>query len=179
MADGAVGGEARSDVIGVGGSREICLMAAVAGGGQSRVVVIHMALRARDGNVGAGEREGRGAVIEGRGGPSCGVMASCACGGEAYSDVIGACGSGVIGLVAAVAIAWNRRVVVVHVAQRAGNSGMSSGKWEHCIVVEGRGSPARGSVAEAAIRGEAGGDVVGIRGPGEIGMVTGVAGGWR
>src|ERR1035441_8590031 len=50
----AVGGEAGSYVIGVGGCGEICLVAAVAGGGQSCVVVIHMALRAGDGCMGAG-----------------------------------------------------------------------------------------------------------------------------
>lgn len=54
---------------------EVRLMAAKARRGQRRVVVVHMALRARNSDVSTGERERCGVVIERRCSPGRGVMA--------------------------------------------------------------------------------------------------------
>ena len=46
-------------------------------------------------------------------------------------------------------------------------------------MIEGSRSPACGGVAEGAIGGETGCDVVGIGGPGEVRLMARVTGGWR
>ena len=56
-------------MIWIGGPGEILLMAAIAGCGERRVIVVHVATRAGHRGVEAGQREGRGVVIETRAGP--------------------------------------------------------------------------------------------------------------
>ena len=82
MAEGAVGGEASSDVRWIIRAGVVGLVAPVAGCGQGRVVVVGVALRAGQGGVGAGERKRSVVVIEGGAGPRCGVVAEGAVGGE-------------------------------------------------------------------------------------------------
>ena len=72
----------------VRGRRVIRFMAAVTIGGERRVIVVHMAIRAGHRRVRASEREGRGAVIEGAIRPQCGVVAELAGRWEAYLNMV-------------------------------------------------------------------------------------------
>jgi hypothetical protein len=69
MASLARGWEARGDVIGICGPGEVRLVAAVARGGQCRVVVVRMALRTRNGDVRTRKRKRRFVVVECRRSP--------------------------------------------------------------------------------------------------------------
>jgi hypothetical protein len=158
-----------------GGSVEILLVASVAACGERRVVVIDMALGARDGNVRAGERERCGAVIEGCAGPICGGMASGACCGETDGGVWWAVGSVVLLLVASVACGRQCLVVVVCVALGARCAGMSAGKRKDGSMIEGRGGPGGGGMAQSAIRREPGSDVRRILSASEVFLVASVA----
>jgi len=103
-------------VIGAGGAGEVGLVAAVAVCRQRSVVVVYMALRARDADVRASKRERRVVVIKSGLCPRRGVVTGGAGGGESGADVVGIVGSGVIGFVASVAIRGQCCVVVVGVA---------------------------------------------------------------
>ena len=139
-----------------------------------------MALQARHGDVRAGERKRRVVVIEGSGGPGRSVVARGAGSGEARSYVIGVRGPGVVRLVAGVTIRRHSCVVVVGMARRARHSDMGAGKREGASRMVKRGRvPGRGRVANGAVRREAGGDVVGTCGRGEVGLMAGVARGRR
>ena len=116
MASLAGSRETAADVIGICRPCVVCLVAAIAGSGQCRVVVVHVALRAGHSDMRSGQGERRCVVIEGCSSPIRRRVASGACGREANSDVIGAGRPGVIGLVARIAISWDRRVIVVRVA---------------------------------------------------------------
>jgi hypothetical protein len=138
VADRAIGGEARRNVSGICGSSEVCLVASIACRGQRQVVIVRMALCARDGCVGAGQRERRGVVIEGRARPIRGAVASGARGRETYRRVWRAVGPVPIRRVAGIAIGRQRGVVVVYVARCAGNGGMGAGERERGgVVIEG------------------------------------------
>ncbi len=83
----------------------------------------------------------------------------------------------VIYRVAAVAIGWQRRVVVVHVAQRAGHGGVKTGQREsRSSVIERRASPVCRRVAEFARLREPGGCVSWIRCAIEVSQMAGDAG---
>jgi hypothetical protein len=86
-------------------------------------------------------------VIESRTGPVGSRMASGARGGEASRRVRRSVGSGIIRLVAGVAIGRHRCVVVIDMALRASQRGMKAGQGEYCRVIEGRRSPVRRRVA--------------------------------
>lgn len=133
-------------------SGEICLVAAVARRWQRCVVVVYVALYARNRNVRTRERESCVVVVESCLRPRSGVMASRACSGETRSGVIGIRRSDIVGLVARVAIRGHGCVVVVRMALRAGNADMSPGQGE-CTrrVIECRRTPAIGRVAYRAI----------------------------
>lgn len=102
-------------------------MAAVACCRQCRVVVIHMALRARHGDVRTREWECSVVVIECRARPRRGVVAGGTGGWEAGGDVIGIGCPRVISFVAGIAISWHRCVVVVRMALGAGHGDVSAG----------------------------------------------------
>ena len=88
VAEGAIGGESGGHMSGIGGAGKVCLVAAIAGGGQRCVVVVGVALRAGNGDVRAGEREGSVVVIEGGAGPRRCVVAGGASGWEAGRNMI-------------------------------------------------------------------------------------------
>jgi len=94
--------KSRGDVIGIRGPIEIRLVAAVAGGRQRRVVVVGVALRARNSRMRSRQRE-RGRVIESGRGPAAGRVAQGTIRGEAGRNMIWICGPGKIRLVARVA----------------------------------------------------------------------------
>ena len=89
MAGITSGGESRSGVSGVCGSIPVCLVASVAGGGKSGVVIVGVAGGARDRSVRAGERECGVVVVEGGRAPGARCMADGAVGGKAGGDVVG------------------------------------------------------------------------------------------
>lgn len=83
-------------------------------------------------------------------------------------------GALVILLVAAVAGSWQRGVVVVYVAARAWRSNVHPGKRESgVVVIERRGNPGTGVVADIARSREARGSVIGVRGAVEVRHMTG------
>lgn len=136
-----------------------------------------MALRARYCGVRAGQRKGRVVVIEGGHGPRRGVVAVGAGGGEPGSGVGRIIGSVPIHRVAGVAIGRNGCVVAVCVALHAGHGEMCPGQRKGARrVIESGCGPAAGGMADAAIGGEAGSDVIGIRCSRESGLMAGVAG---
>ncbi len=112
----------------------IRLMTADAGGRQSRVVVVYVAVCAfaRRHHVRSGQRERGVVVVERRIRPRHRVMAHGACCREAGRGVRGIIGRGVILLVARVAKGAIQRVVVVDVAIRAlpRRHGVRSGQGE-------------------------------------------------
>lgn len=121
----------------------------VAGGTNTvRVAVIHIEI----------------CVIECRSGPACRGMARIASCREASRCVVRIVGPGVIRLVTAIAGRGQRRVVVVHVALRAGDVRrvISRQRERRGVVIEGGAQPIRGrpgGVASVARCGEANGRV--------------------
>lgn len=148
VADGAIRREPRSNVIGVRGSSKIRLMAGVACRRRRCVVIVRMALR-------AGQRRMHPRkwivsvhrMVEGDQRPVGGRMARVASRGERGCNVIGIRSPRKIGLVAAVARCRQCRVVVVGVALRARDGGMSARKWKHRSMVERGRRPGRCAVA--------------------------------
>jgi hypothetical protein len=127
VADGAIGGESRRDVIGTCGSVEVRLMASVACGRSRCVVVVGVALRAGEGRMHPCQRVvGVDGMVEGDGSPVCGGVASGACGGEARGYVIGVCRCCKVSLMASIAGRWQSRVIVIGVALSASKASMSS-----------------------------------------------------
>lgn len=176
MAGGAGGGPPGRSVIRICCPGKIRLMAGVAIRRCSRKNIIDVALDATHGHMRAGQRERRVVVIEGGSGPRrCGVTSGACC-GESRCGVRGVRSAVVIGLVARIAIGRHCCVVAANVAQSAGNSGVSAGEWEgRRVVIERRRSPVGGRVADRAVRREAGGHVIGVCCPREVGLVAGVA----
>lgn len=89
MTERAVGGESCGDVIGAGGSVEVRLMARVASGRRSGIDVVHMASRARQSGVRAGQRvAGELQVIELSVEPRVHGVTALARGGESRRNMI-------------------------------------------------------------------------------------------
>ena len=137
MAGRAGGGETGCHVIGVVSPGKVRLMARIAIGWNRRVVVIRMTLRARDGDMCAGQWKRRSRVVEGRSSPGRRVVAGGARRGKAGSYVGRTVGSGVVSLVAGIAIGRNRRVVVIRMALCASHGRMSPGQWKDRRVIKG------------------------------------------
>jgi len=104
-------------------------------------------------------------------------MAGIAGGREGSGNVVGIGGPVKVFLVAAVTGGRHGFVVVVDMAQGAGHGGVRANQREYRGVIEGRGGPDRGVMAESAIGRESRCNVVGIGGPGEVFVVASVAGG--
>jgi len=177
VADRAICWEAGCDVIWAGSSGKVRLVASVTSRGQSQIVIVGMASCASYSRMRAGERERRGVVIEARSSPVSRGVAGRAGGGETRCDVRRRVGTGVIGLVARVAIGRNRCVIVICVALYARQRGMGAGEREDSCVIEGRCRPRRRGVAQSAISGKAGSNVLWIVGSSEISLMAAIAGG--
>src|SRR5579863_3091142 len=85
------------------------------------------------------------------------------------------CGSRPVCLVAPVAVGRERRVVIVGVALRAWDGGMSSGERKYRRMIECRWAPCGCRVTQRTISRESSGSVVRIGGPIEVGLVAPVA----
>ena len=140
-------------------------MAARAGRGERASVIVGVAKGARGRRVETGEREDRGAVIEGRRGPGGGVVASGASCREIGRDVVGRRirivtedrGVVEIGGMAADAGRRQRARVVVGMAQGALSRQVETCQRENRgAVIERRRRPRGGGVAERAGCGETG-----------------------
>lgn len=120
----------------------------------------------------ANQREDRGMVESGR----CPVtrrVTHRAIGREARRYVGRIRGPGEILLMAAVTGRGQCRVIVIRVAARAGYGGVCARKREtRVVVIERRRSPCRRVMACGAGRGEAGSDVIGVRGSCVVGFVA-------
>lgn len=119
-------------------------------------------------------------VIERGSGPCGGRMAGVTGRREASRLVIGVGGPIVVGGMATIAGRWQRRVVVVHVALRAGHVRRVISRQRECrgVVIEGGARPIRGrpgSVASIASCREAHGRVRRVIRPGVVRLVAGNA----
>jgi len=108
-------------------------------------------------------------------GPVAGAVAGCASRREARARMAGIRGFVEVALVAAVTGGWQRFVVVVGVALGAGDGGVGPGQWEHSGVIERRGAPSAGGVAQRAVRREPHGHVFRIRGAAKVLLMARVA----
>jgi len=168
VAQRAVGREATGHVRRVSGAGKVGLVASIAVGRQCQVIVIHVALRARHGDVCAGQRERRGVVIERGTCPVGGAVAHGTRSGQTRGRVRRIVGSVVIGLMAGIAVSRNGGVVVVDVARGASDRSMGARQRKHRSMIKGRGRPRRGGVAQSAIGRETRSYVIRIGSPGEI-----------
>ena len=115
------------------------LMAAITGGRQRGVVVVHVALRAGDGYVEAGQRECRQVMVERRLQPRGGVVAYLAGVGESHRCVRRIVGAVVIRHVASRARGVGEVVVSVHVTLGARDVHVEAGQRKPgVVVIEGR-----------------------------------------
>lgn len=115
-------------------------------------VAVYMALRARGGDVHAGQREAGLAVIEGGIGPRSRVVAGGAGGGDSGLRVIGVGCALKILHVAGSTVGWSSGKLSVHVALGTGHGGVGAGqgKLGKGVVIESRRLPRGGGVAALA-----------------------------
>lgn len=121
--------------------------------------------------------DGKPRVIEAGPCPCRGVVAGGAGGGESRGDVVRIRSGLVFRLVTGEAVGWSAGVAAVDVATGAGNFGVRTRQRKRSVVVIERGRhPRAGVVADLAIRGEPGADVVRVGGLLEVGLVARDAG---
>jgi len=153
----------------------ILLMAAIAVGGQGRVVVVHVAVVTRHSDTRTGQREGRVVVIEVGIGPRSRAVADVAGGREADLGVIRVIGVVVVGLVAANAnrVVVGQLLIAIHVTLLARHGQVESSQCPAGGgVVKGAAAPIRGGVALIAGGRESSLNVVGAGGAVVIVQVT-------
>jgi len=168
VADRAIGRKTCGHVVGIGRSREVGLMTAIArrvGAGQA-VVVIDVALGALQRGVRTGQRKARAGVVERCSRPTGGGVALRAIGGEAARHVVGIRGACEVGLMAAIArrVGAGQAVVAIDVALLALQRGVRASQGEAGgRVIERRARPGSVVVALQAVGGEPCLNVIGIR----------------
>jgi hypothetical protein len=120
--------EPGGDVVGIVSPLVIDLMAAVAVGGEARIVIVYMTARAGNANVGACERKRCVVVVECGGAPCDRVVAGLTSRRETQLNVIHRCeGIVVIGLVASNAGCARQAVVIIDVAQSTAHGYVRAG----------------------------------------------------
>ena len=119
VASAAIRREPKLLVVGVVGVVVVGLMTRYARGYGDVVVVIHVALRARQAGMRAGQREAGLGVVEGRIGPAGGVVATGAVGREPKLLVVRVRRVVVVVQVTRHARGLREVVIVIHVARRA------------------------------------------------------------
>ena len=145
MAGRAGGRETGRDVIGIIGLLIFRLVAPVTVGGQSCVVVVHMAICALDAYVLSRQRECRIVVIECRGRPACGAVAHIALLRETNRNMVRVVGLLEVGQMATDACRIGDVVVVIDVTLTALNGGMSaSQRPSRCGVIKALRAPGCG-----------------------------------
>lgn len=83
-------------------------------------------------------------MVKGRAQPGCRRVAERTCRRETRGHMVGAIGSLVIRLVAAITVGWQGGVIVVHMTIRAQDLGVSTRQWERSVVVIKAGRRPRG-----------------------------------
>src|SRR5712692_11338019 len=145
----------------IGRGGEIRLVATVAVGGDGGEVAPDVAEVAGHGDVEAGQREERLAVVERGRLPGGGGVAGGAGGGEAQQGVIGIGGGVEIFDVAGGAVGGGVVEVAPDVAGVARHGNVRPGQGKRCrVVVEGRGGPCGRGVARGAGGGESASDMI-------------------
>ena len=166
--------EARRFVIRIVGVVVVLGMAPKAVGGQILVIVIHVALAARDLGMHSGQGEASVVVIESTVSPHDGVMTQLALGGKSRLDVVRIVGVVVVLDVTRAARTTGQVVVAVDVTLGALQLGMRTGQRESGLaVIKLCARPRSGAVTERTIRGESRRFVVRI---GRVVVVLHVAG---
>jgi hypothetical protein len=141
MAGITCGWKSRGSMAGVVGPVPIGLVTPIAVCGQSRVVVVRVALRAGHCRMRTGQRKYR-SMIECGTRPSAGRVAQSTICWKTRSHVSGVVCPCEVGLVTPIAVRGQGRIVVIRVTLRAGYGGMRPGKWERrVVVIEGRTGP--------------------------------------
>ncbi len=137
MAERTIRREAGRNMVRARRTGEVRLMTGVAGRRRIDVVVVDVALDTSQRCVHAGQRVVCiGGMIECDRCPVACVMAGIARRGERGGCVIGIAGGIPIGSVAAEAVDWQRSVVVVRVALRAGQFRVRAGERKHGRMIE-------------------------------------------
>ena len=158
---GARGRKSRRHVIWIRRPGPIRLVARIAVGGNGGVVVGNVAGCARRGDMRPGQRERGVRMVERGSGPVGGAVAQRAIQRKSRRYVIWIRGLVVLGEMTSVTGGWEGRVIVVHVAGRAGRRDMSSRQRERRLrMVECGAGPIDGAVTERAVGGERGLDVI-------------------
>jgi len=149
--------------VAIGGRRRRCCMAQIAGhrgmgSGQGKTGGVVIKCCAQPGSCGvargARRRVAGGNVIRNRSPQGRGALPLCR-----MTAVAGSC---------------HRCVIVVHVAQGAGDGGVRASEREGCrVVIETRRAPIRRGMADGAVRRKSGGDVVRHRSPQGRGALPG------
>ena len=162
-------------MIGIRSPGEIGLVAGIAGGRRVHVVVVGVALHAGERRVNSGEWiVGVRRMIEVDGGPVRRRMAGVAGGGKSCCSVRRVCGAIPIRLVAAEASSRQCCVVVVDMALRARNGGMSASQREDRSMIERRRRPAARGMAECAVGRESARDMRGVRSSIKVRLVASI-----
>ena len=122
----AVGWESCRDVTRIRGARKLGLMASIARRGKRCVIVVHVALRARNRRMRARQWERRVVVVEARESPRRCVVALCAIRRKTRRHVGRIVSAVEVCLVASIAVGWQSCVVIVRVALHACHRRMCS-----------------------------------------------------
>ncbi len=142
----------RRHMVGIVGAQVIRLVTRVAVGGRALVYAVDVTLRARHGDVRAGQRESGLVMVELRSLPGAGGVADLAVGGKASRLVVRIGGAVVVIEVARHARGRQVGEVPIHVAGDAGERSVLAGERELRLgVVEASRSPSAGRMANRAI----------------------------
>jgi hypothetical protein len=166
VADGAVGGETRLDVIGIRGALIVLYVAGITISGGANEFVVDVAERAGDVHMRAGERKRRLGVVKHCAGPrGCRMTDGTVC-WEARSDVIGIRSALIVLRMAGIAIGGRTGKLAVDVTEIAREGDMRTRQRElrEFIVIEGSSRPGRRCMTNRAVGGETRLDVIRIRG---------------
>jgi hypothetical protein len=143
--------ESSRDVVGIRGLLEISQMARDALLRSASEFVVHVALRAGDADVCAGEREACAGVIELRSRPLHRSVTGLASGGKSGCGVVRIGGFRKVGLMTTNTRSRSSGVLTANVTLCALNVSMGSGQREgRVVVIESRGYPAGSGVANLA-----------------------------
>jgi len=161
MAECASRGKARGNMVRIVRSLILRLVAAITIGGQGRVIVIYVTIRARDLGVETRQRKRSIVVIEGCRRPRGGAVTHVALLREPRGGVVRVIRILVVRQMAAHACSTSNSVVPIRMALAALQRRMkTSERPTGCCVIEGGRSPVRGAVTHFTLLRDSGGDVI-------------------